>query len=361
MNGKKLAFSIIITIFTMALLLSASFAVPTAAAQCTNRAPCNNLVLNKATTESLGGTWDSINSIATFSSAVSISAGQLLLIPARTTLAITGDGSFSNAGTINNDGKIRISDNADGTTGLLNTGAVKNAGRIVIGNSGDGSMGFNNLGTVENDGRIIINNTNTVSSVNGVNFGFGNSGTVNNDGKITVSNYGFTAGFINAEASATVNNNGIITIRNTGVNSRGFWNSRGIVNNYGKITINSSDFWGFLNQNLGTVNNYDFIMIIDNSGTGFYNQGTVNNYNRGQIYIGNNGISSEGFYNVGSVNNYGTVTISTSGLWGFYNGGTVSNYGAIINYSGTSGFVYNSGTLTGKPVTSEVKCEQLWR
>lgn len=275
---------------------------------------------------------------------------------------ISSTGRLTNNGTMDQRGSIDIA--AGGTfTSTANysstgSGVINNAGTVTISGS------FSNLGTINNDGTLAItggnigNNTainnngtfnlsgGTLTNLNGANINNATGKTLTHAAGATLNNQGTLTN------NGTYNNNGVLTSNGTIVNNGLFNNNIGgnITNNFrlnNSGTFNNNNQGSILNEfeinNSGTFNNNFF---IDN-GAQIYNLagGTFVNAAAGDInnQFGSTLSNANIFNNIGEIQSVGDIL----------NAATFTNGGSI--YTSTGGAIVNSGNFSNNNLLNNLE------
>jgi hypothetical protein len=250
-------------------------------------------------------------------------------------------------------------------TGTTN-GTVNNSGNITINNGGiltcTNTFNNNDAGTLVNNGTLRVA-TSTGGLVNGANAGstatftnnnilgvgsspaFTNRNITNSRGTFTNGTTGTitaldinNANIANITPSPTFNNQGIFTCRDfTNANANP---STGIVNNSGTLTLSRN----FSNRRGGTFNNQNTASLAI---TGSFNQqenAIFNNQNSATISVG----TTLGISNTSSFNNQNTATVNITG------NATLSNTATFTNSSvnGTNVMATFGGNITSNSTST---------
>jgi hypothetical protein len=128
----------------------------------------------------------------------------------------------------------------------------------------------------------------------------------------------------------TIQNGASLTIANSTL--IGLQVDQATVYNYGKLVLNKTGSNGLSNSSLGSVYNFDSLIIFTISGIGIVSQGTFINNNAGVTIISDvNGIQKQGILNTGYFENMGELTIyhiengrALQSIDSFINSGSIS-------------------------------------
>ncbi|WP_149243626.1 T9SS type A sorting domain-containing protein [Dyadobacter sp. 32] len=294
---------------------------------------------------------------------VEVRAGAKLTISNTSTLTVNGTStfvprlSFSNGGTVQNNGKIMI-----GNTSVLGVFGIRNTGNFF--NSTDGEIkidrfsgkGLFNSGTFTNAAKITIGENGESNFETGLE----NQGTFYNNagGEIQIDR-STRFGLFNEVNSESFHNRAKIIIGSlANVGLAGLYNSSSFINETGgEIIIDRGSGYQLLND--GTLSNAFKITVGTNFNStvpGIQNWLKINNDANGEIIVQRNFYNNEGYspgtvvFNNdacakltilnGNLINEATYTINNSGLiqinGGLQNTGTFNNTG-LLSYNSISG------------------------
>jgi hypothetical protein len=325
---------------------------------------------------------------------------------------ITAGSSFTNNGTISNNGLVIIDATLNnngtynernatqvgyGANGILNNNAgatlnIQSTGALTGGQLGIGSSANIYTGTINNSGSIInncpdptypgiyvdygtINNSNVITNNAGTTFYNGEYGyvyvnnTFNNYGiyvehGTTRIGYNVSGGVFNNYAGATYTLYDVLYTLTYGpeLTIGKFSSSRtGTFYNYGTLTNNMSFFdatyayWSDITIDLGTLNNTG--TINNNGGDWYYSNGAVVFYKYGILCQH----AASSIVNTGTINNNAAFEVSTSAILnnntlGIYNNNafTVVEGGVLNNFStyneNLETFNSTNGTINNRPL-----------
>ena len=274
----------------------------------------------------------------------------------------TGDnnqsgGNSQNNGNAQNSGNSQNNENAQNSGNSQNNGNVQNNGGgqsgsdqnkptrkptprprpEYPGNDRITEVGTNSRGMSETNGGTLINNGEIIiKGENGVGMYLANGSKGVNNGTIKTEPTAKNAIGVVLDANSEFTNNGNIIINSDGgigilanggiVNNTGYFeikskNSRGIVNNGGKVEISKGDFIingnnsiGILNEGNNVISSEDVFIISGNNSAGIYNNDEAKVSGGNFTITGNNSV---GIYNKGN--------------------GSISGGNFIIGGSGSSG------------------------
>ena len=267
------------------------------------------------------------------------------------------NGNAQNSGNAQNNGNTQNNGNAQNSGNSQNSGNAQNNGggqsgsdqnkptrkptprprpeypgndRITEVGTNSRGMSETNGGTLTNNGEIII------KGENGVGMYLANGSKGVNNGTIKTEPTAKNAIGVVIDANSEFTNNGNIIINSDGgigilanggiVNNTGYFeikskNSRGIVNNGGKVEISKGDFIingnnsiGILNKGNNVISSEDVFIISGNNSAGIYNNDEAKVSGGNFTITGNNSV---GIYNKGN--------------------GSISGSNFTINGSGSSG------------------------
>jgi len=267
------------------------------------------------------------------------------------------NGNAQNSGNAQNNGNTQNNGNAQNSGNSQNSGNAQNNGggqsgsdqnkptrkptprprpeypgndRITEVGTNSRGMSETNGGTLTNNGEIII------KGENGVGMYLANGSKGVNNGTIKTEPTAKNAIGVVLDANSEFTNNGNIIINSDGgigilanggiVNNTGYFeikskNSRGIVNNGGKVEISKGDFIingnnsiGILNKGNNVISSEDVFIISGNNSAGIYNNNEAKVSGGNFTITGNNSV---GIYNKGN--------------------GSISGSNFTINGSGSSG------------------------
>ena len=273
------------------------------------------------------------------------------------------NGNAQNSGNSQNNGNAQNSGNAQNNGNTQNSGNSQNSGNTQTnggGQSGSGQnkptrkptprprpeypgndriteVGTNSRGMSETNGGTLINNGEIIiKGENGVGMYLANGSKGVNNGTIKTEPTAKNAIGVVLDANSEFTNNGNIIIDSDGgigisanggiVNNTGYFeikskNSRGIVNNGGKVEISKGDFIingnnsiGILNKGNNVISSEDVFIISGNNSAGIYNNDEAKVSGGNFTITGNNSV---GIYNKGN--------------------GSISGGNFIIDGSGSSG------------------------
>ena len=273
------------------------------------------------------------------------------------------NGNAQNSGNSQNNGNAQNSGNAQNNGNTQNSGNSQNSGNTQTnggGQSGSGQnkptrkptprprpeypgndriteVGTNSRGMSETNGGTLINNGEIIiKGENGVGMYLANGSKGVNNGTIKTEPTAKNAIGVVLDANSEFTNNGNIIIDSDGgigisanggiVNNTGYFeikskNSRGIVNNGGKVEISKGDFIingnnsiGILNKGNNVISSEDVFIISGNNSAGIYNNDEAKVSGGNFTITGNNSV---GIYNKGN--------------------GSISGSNFTINGSGSSG------------------------
>ena len=273
------------------------------------------------------------------------------------------NGNAQNSGNSQNNGNAQNSGNSQNNGNAQNSGNSQNNGNVQ--NNGGGQsgsdqnkptrkptprprpeypgndriteVGTNSRGMSETNGGTLINNGEIIiKGENGVGMYLANGSKGVNNGTIKTEPTAKNAIGVVLDANSEFTNNGNIIINSDGgigilanggiVNNTGYFeikskNSRGIVNNGGKVEISKGDFIingnnsiGILNEGNNVISSEDVFIISGNNSAGIYNNDEAKVSGGNFTITGNNSV---GIYNKGN--------------------GSISGGNFIIGGSGSSG------------------------
>ena len=262
----------------------------------------------------------------------------------------TGDnnqsgGNSQNNGNAQNSGNSQNNENAQNSGNSQNNGNVQNNGGgqsgsdqnkptrkptprprpEYPGNDRITEVGTNSRGMSETNGGTLINNGEIIiKGENGVGMYLANGSKGVNNGTIKTEPTAKNAIGVVLDANSEFTNNGNIIINSDGgigilanggiVNNTGYFeikskNSRGIVNNGGKVEISKGDFIingnnsiGILNEGNNVISSEDVFIISGNNSAGIYNNDEAKVSGGNFTITGNNSV---GIYNKGNGSIFG--------------------------------------------------------
>ena len=261
-------------------------------------------------------------SVGSNSYGYALKSGSNLVNNSDTTLENNGVLVYGDAaGIINNNGKVSM--NGSNIIGFytVNGGSIQNNGEII------GTAGLSNIGIYNKDGEI--NNTGNISLGDSVIEDLMDS----KKNKYAIGIYG---------ENSNITNSGDISLGYYGV---GIYGSGKKVLNHGNISSNSEGAIGLFIEK-GVLENYGNITLAGNSSIGIYANKLSTVTNHGIITM--NGENSQGVYlNIGStLDNKGTININGNNSQGIM----LKGGGSLVN--GTGGIINIAGGLTGSETVS---------
>ena len=263
-------------------------------------------ITGSATGANLQGYLDQYVTVTVASSGeVAIGTGESVTIPAGKSLTLESGGSFTNDGTLTNNGTIYFS--AYNTT---NSGQIENHAILYVTND------FSNQGTITSSGSITISGQYVALSNS-------ESGilTVESGGSMTVS------------ANTRLSNSGTLTVESGGSitnNAQDDDNNTSGINNFGMLLVS------------GTITNNGW--LSNGNGDAATTFGTITIETGGRIT--NSGAIRN--YACSTDESYNTITIKSGGALTNDTGATLTNCGQIT----VSGTLTNNGTYTGSVTVS---------
>ena len=261
------------------------------------------------------------------------------------------NGNAQNSGNSQNNGNAQNSGNSQNNGNAQNSGNSQNNGNVQ--NNGGGQsgsdqnkptrkptprprpeypgndriteVGTNSRGMSETNGGTLINNGEIIiKGENGVGMYLANGSKGVNNGTIKTEPTAKNAIGVVLDANSEFTNNGNIIINSDGgigilanggiVNNTGYFeikskNSRGIVNNGGKVEISKGDFIingnnsiGILNEGNNVISSEDVFIISGNNSAGIYNNDEAKVSGGNFTITGNNSV---GIYNKGNGSIFG--------------------------------------------------------